>query len=308
MPGTMMFHFVTSGQCWLEVEGAKRRPVRRGDLVLVPHGHGHRLLSKPGQTSAKLFEIPREVFTERYETFRHGGGGEVTTMVCGTVRFEHPAAQHLIDLLPRVICIAAASSPHLEWTNSALRFMEDEARALRPGGEAVITRLADILVIQTIRAWIAQDPAAQKGWLGALKDKQIGRAVAQIHRHPAQAWTLTTLAGVCGMSRSAFAARFTALVGEPAMHYLTRWRMHLALSWLKEDDAPIVELAGRLGYDSEAAFSRAFKRFIGESPGAVRRTARAAPGTKVAEVDREVPLPRMRNTSRRRSLQPAGQL
>jgi AraC-like DNA-binding protein len=306
MPGTMMFHFITSGRCWLEVEGAKRRPLRRGDLVLVPHGHGHRLLSEPGQVAAKLFEIPREVSSERYEIFRHGGGGEVTTMVCGTVRFEHPAAQHLIDLLPRLICIPAASSPHLERTDSTLRFMEDEARELRPGGEAVITRLADILVIQTIRAWIAQDPAAQTGWLGALKDKQTGRAVALIHRHPERPWTLTTLAGECGMSRSTFAARFTTLVGEPAMHYLTRWRMHLALSWLKEDDAPLMELAGRLGYDSEAAFSRAFKRYIGESPGAVRRTARTVPGTKVAEVDREVPHPRKRITSRRRSLQPAG--
>lgn len=273
---SLMFHFVTSGKCWLEVSGAKRRQVQRGDLVLVPHGRGHCLRSAAGVPTARLFDLPREIMTERYEVFRHGGGGESTTMVCGVVHFAHPAAHHLLQLLPKLICIEAASSPHMEWIHSALRFMEDEARALRPGGEAIITRLADILVIQAIRAWIEKDPAAQRGWLGALKHPQIGRAIALIHREPAREWTVASLAVAVGMSRSSFAAHFTDLVSEPAMHYLARWRMHLALSWLKEDNAPLSEIAGRLGYESEAAFSRAFKRFIGTSPGAARRNSRGA--------------------------------
>ncbi len=115
------------------------------------------------------------------------------------------------------------------------------------------------------------DPAAQTGWLGALQDKQIGRAIALIHRDPAREWTVASLASELAMSRSAFAARFTELVGEPAMHYVARWRMHVALSSLKEENATVGELASRLGYRSEAAFSRAFKRIIGVSPGAVRR-------------------------------------
>jgi AraC-like DNA-binding protein len=159
----------------------------------------------------------------------------------------------------------------MEWIQSTLRFMATEARQVRPGGEAVITRLADILVIQAIRSWIAQDPAAQTGWLGALQDRQIGHAISLIHRDPARAWTLASLAAEVAMSRSAFAARFTELVGEPAMHYLARWRMHVALTWLREEEAPLGDLALRLGYQSEAAFSRAFKRFIGVSPGAARR-------------------------------------
>jgi AraC-like DNA-binding protein len=130
-------------------------------------------------------------------------------------------------------------------------------------------------VIQAIRSWIARDPAARTGWLGALQDRQIGRAISLIHRDPARDWTLASLAAEVAMSRSAFAARFTELVGEPAMHYVTRWRMHVALTWLKEDNAPIAELAGRLGYQSEAAFSRVFKRFIGVSPGAARRNGDA---------------------------------
>ena len=161
----------------------------------------------------------------------------------------------------------------MEWIQSTLRFMAAEARQLRPGGETSITRLADILVIQVIRSWIDQDPAAQTGWLGALQDRQIGRAIAFIHRDPARAWTLASLADEVAMSRSAFAARFTLLVGEPAMRYLARWRMHLAQTWLAADDLGLAEVAGRLGYQSEAAFSRAFKRFMGVSPGAVRRAA-----------------------------------
>jgi AraC-like DNA-binding protein len=156
--------------------------------------------------------------------------------------------------------------------------MAAEASELRPGGETIITRLADILVIEAIRSWIARDPAARTGWLGALQDRQIGRAIALIHRDHARAWTVAELAAEVAMSRSAFAARFTELVGEPAMHYLARWRMHMALTMLREGDAGLGELANRLGYRSEAAFSRAFKRYIGLSPGAVRRNGAVADG------------------------------
>jgi AraC-like DNA-binding protein len=282
----LMLHVVTSGRCWVEVEGAEHRLLQPGDLALVPHGKGHRLASEPGIPAARLFDLPREQASKRYEILRHGGGGVATTVICGVIRFDHPAAYHLVELLPRMICVDGWNSPESNWIQSTLRFMAAEARELRPGGETIITRLADILVIQAIRAWIAQDPAAQTGWLGALQDKQIGRAITVIHRDPARAWTVASLAAEAAMSRSAFAARFTQLVGEPAMRYLARWRMHVALTWLKEDDAPLADLASRLGYQSEAAFSRAFKRFIGVSPGAVRRNGDAASDERAA---REAP-------------------
>ena len=269
----LMFHVVTAGQCWLDVDGAPHRLLQPGGLALVPHGEGHRLTSEPGAPAAKLFDLPREQVSERYEILRHGGGGAPVTIVCGAVQFDHPAAHHLMKLLPRLISVEAWSSPEMHWIQSTLRFMAAEAQALRPGGETVITRLGDILVIQAIRAWMAQDPAARTGWLGALQDKQIGRAIALVHRDPTRAWSVASLANEVAMSRSAFAARFTELVGEPAMHYVTRWRMHVAVTWLKEPHAATVaELALRLGYESEAAFSRAFKRIIGSSPGAVRRS------------------------------------
>jgi AraC-like DNA-binding protein len=268
---SMMFHVVTVGEGHVEVKGATRSVLRAGDLALVPHGEGHRLVSQRGASARKLFDVPRELISGRYEIIRHGGGGRPSTIICGVVRFDHPAGQYLTRLLPKLITVHGRESPDIEWVQTILRFMAFEARQLRPGGEAVITRLADILVIEAIRSWIATDPAAQSGWLGALRDQHIGRAIALIHRNPMRRWTVASLAASAGMSRSGFAERFTRLVGEPAMRYVTRWKMHTAMAWLKEDGTPLGELASRLGYESEAAFSRAFKRFTGISPGAVRR-------------------------------------
>ena len=274
MEGCLWFHVVTEGQSWLDVEGAEARLLSPGDCALVPHGQGHCLRSEPGAPTRPILSLDREQVSERYEILRHGGGGAPTTLICGAVGFDHPAARNLISLLPRLMHVEAADSPELDWMQSTLRLMASEAKELRPGGETVITRLADVLVIQAIRSWIATDPGGQTGWLGALQDSQIGRAISLIHRDPSRAWTVASLADELAMSRSAFAARFTELVDEPAMHYVARWRMNLALNWLTEDGAGVGELASRLGYRSEAAFSRAFKRIIGVSPGAARRIAR----------------------------------
>jgi AraC-like DNA-binding protein len=271
MAQSLMFHVVTSGQCWLEVADAAPRLLQPGDFALVPHGEGHRLVGERGAEAAGLFELPREQVSERYEILRHGGGGAATHLVCGAVRFDHPAAHQLVRLLPPLVVIEAEWSRELDWVGSLMRLMAAEARELQPGGETVITRLADILVVQAIRSWMARDPAARTGWLGALQDRQIGRAISLIHRDAARPWSVAGLAQEVAMSRSAFAARFTALVGEPVMHYVARWRMHLALASLQEKDTRLAELASRFGYQSEAAFSRSFKRYMGFPPGAARR-------------------------------------
>ena len=267
----LSFHVVTSGECWLEIEGTDPLLLRPGDLALVPHSMGHCLSSELKLPAFPLDEFNIEKASERYFILSHGGGGATTRLICGEVRFDHPAARNLLELLPQVIHVQATSSPQMDWMQSTLRLMAAEAIELRPGGETVITRLADILVIQAIRSWIQEDPTAQTGWLGALQDNQMGPAITLIHRNPDHPWTVASLASEVAMSRSAFAARFTEIVGEPAMHYVARWRMHLARTWLNEDKVTLAELASRLGYQSEAAFSRAFKRFNGISPGAVRR-------------------------------------
>jgi len=271
MPGYVWFHALTTGRALLETANGEVTPLRPGDFSLVPHGEGHALRSEPGTAAPGVLELPLESVSDRYDILRHGGGGAPATMICGAVRFDHPAGTNVIEVLPPVIHIEPSGSAQLESMQGTLRLMAAEARELRPGGEAVITRLADILVVQAIRSWLETDPAARTGWLGALQDRQIGRAIALIHREPQRSWTVASLARELAMSRSAFAARFTDLVGEPVMQYLARWRMQLAVVALRDDGATVAELASRLGYGSEAAFARAFKRVVGIPPGAVRR-------------------------------------
>lgn len=275
-PGTLMFHVVTSGSCTMVVPGAEPRALRPGGLALVPHGQGHRLESEATVPGIGLFEVPREEVSDRYELLRIDGGGDPVTLICGVVRFDHPAGRYLMGILPRLIVLDSDTPLQQEWLQSTVRLMAHEARTLLPGGETVITRLADVLVIQAIRSWLEGDPEARAGWLGAMRDPQIGRAINHIHRSPGQEWTVARLAHEVAMSRSAFSARFTNLVGEPPMQYVARWRMLVARSMLAEGTAALAEIADKLGYRSEAAFSRAFKRETGMSPGAARATARAS--------------------------------
>lgn len=278
LDGCMMFHIVTAGRALLEVEGAEPRPLAQGSVALVPHGAGHLLASAPDVEVQPLFDIPVETVSDRYEVMRHGGGGEETHLICGVVQFDHVAAEHLIALLPPIVHVDALHDDDDDrWLHSTLRFIAREARELRPGGETVITRLADVLIIQLIRTWIDAAPEADHGWLAALRDEQIGRALTALHRQPANDWTVAALAREAGMSRSAFSARFTEMVGESAMRYLTGWRMRLARAELRDTTDPLSVLASRLGYQSEAAFCRAFKRVFGVPPGSVRRAAGPSP-------------------------------
>jgi AraC-like DNA-binding protein len=271
LPGYLWFHVVTTGRVALDLGDGQLTPLHAGDLALVTQGAGHRLCSDPAAPAPGILDLPREEVSDRYEVLRHGGGGAPTRMMCGAVRFDHPAARNLVALLPEIIYIDATSTPDVVWMQSTLALIAAETKHLRPGGEAVITRLADVLIIQAIRWWIETDPSAQSGWLGALRDPQIGRALSLIHGDPARDWTVAALADELAMSRSAFAARFTELVGEPVMQYVTRWRMRVAVNALRDEHATVAQLASRLGYRSEAAFARAFKRVIGVAPGSIKR-------------------------------------
>ena len=274
MDDCVWFHAMIAGTCTLEVEG-EITTIRPGDLVVVPHGTGHRAWGETVTETPLVFDLPHDEVNEHYAVLRHGGGGPQTRVVCGGIRFEHPAARQLVDSLPALIHIEASRSTRADWMRATLDLMAEEAQQSRPGGEAVISRLCDIVVIQAIRSWIEDDPAAQTGWLGALRDEQIGAAMARIHADPAHDWSVAALADEVAMSRSAFAARFTELVGEPAMKYVTRWRMHVAVDLLRNGNT-VAATAGCVGYESEAAFSRAFKRVMGEPPRAARSKRPAA--------------------------------
>ncbi len=267
LAGCMSFHVVTEGRCLLEVDDAVH-DLRAGDLALVPHGRGHVLRSAPDAPIAGRADLlPQDHLGEHYSVLRLDGGGAPSRLVCGVVEPERAGVAHLLDLLPPVLLVRGDAARG-GWLTVLLGMIADEVRQDRPGAEAVVTRLADVVVIQAVRGWLDSGEIGP-GWLRALRDPQVGRVVALVHREPGAAWTLDRLAREARMSRSAFASRFTELAGEPALRYVTRWRMHVATVALARG-ARVTELARTLGYESEAAFSRAYKRVAGVPPVTVR--------------------------------------
>ncbi|UTW12789.1 AraC family transcriptional regulator [Marinobacterium rhizophilum] len=269
LPGKMMFHIITAGHCWLQLDGEPPIRLSEGALVLIPHGHGHIISSDPQLPAVPLFEAGVRQISERYEVLEIAGAGEKTELTCGVMCFDQFAGKQLVQQLPSVLLLEQLDASRERWLSSTLDFIAAEARQLKPGGETIITHLADILVIQLIRHWMEQSPDASTGWVGALQDKHIGIALRAIHHQPEKNWTLDSLARECGMSRSGFSAHFRQMVGNSVKNYLTQWRMNLAYQRLKHRHEPLITLAEDLGYASEAAFSRAFKRVMGVSPGKV---------------------------------------
>lgn len=266
MPGEMMFHIILTGNCWLSLDGESHVPLPQGSLALVPKGQGHSISSHAGVECTPLFDVPVQQISERYELMRFGGSGEPTSLLCGVVSFDPVAGAKLIEQLPKSIVRTPSNEDQSTWLKSTLQLIAIEAQRLRLGGETIMAHLADIIVIQAIRHWIETADAAKAGWLGALKDPKLGKALVAIHNQPSESWTVDQLAKAAGMSRSGFSARFTQVIGTSVKQYLTHWRMTIARSKILSGDMTLGELSEELGYQSEAAFSRAYKRVMGESP------------------------------------------
>jgi AraC-like DNA-binding protein len=268
---------IERGGAWLRVEGREPVALAGGDLVVVPHGTGHTLTDSLATKARPLAEMAGRRASEGGCVVMRGGGGKgaETQLVCGSFRFERRDAHPLLELLPLLIHLRPAETPAAEWLEATLRFLAWETRESKPGTETIVSRLTDVLFVQVLRAWIETAPEGRGGWLGALRDRPIGTALALVHRSPERDWTNASLAEAVGMSRSRFAARFTALVGEPPLTYLSRWRLETAAGLLQDGALGLAEIAARVGYESEAAFSKAFRRRFGSPPGAYRRRAAA---------------------------------
>jgi AraC-like DNA-binding protein len=274
LDGYMMLPVVLAGRCVLEI-GDERHQLEAGSAALITRGRPHRMLSTAEAASTPLFDIPAERLTDTYEHMRFGGGGERVHVAYAAMRVDAPLTARLLAELPEVIRVDAWDDGEAGAFQAVLRLMAREAESIEPGGEAVMTRLADVLVIQVLRRWLrSTDPAS--GWLAALRDPQVGRALGLMHARPDEDWTLVRLARESNMSRSAFAERFTTLVGEPPMRYLAGWRLEQARDELGRTTDPIAAISSRVGYTSEAAFSRAFKRHYGVTPGVARQGGAAA--------------------------------
>jgi AraC family transcriptional regulator, alkane utilization regulator len=245
-------------------------PMSAGDMVLLPHGHAHILRDSDSTPVRSIESLEAGGYCDT-GILRYGGGGAETHLVCGTFFFQDGATNPLLRSLPPVLMVRGEMGRAVEWLEGTLAFLTCEASHDRPGAATVLARLSDILFIQAIRAYLTQMPPEEQGWLRAMTDPEIAPALQAFHRAPAEEWTVETLARRACLSRSVFAARFTERMGEPPLQYMTRWRMHLAVRMLGQSDRTLAEIAVRVGYGSEAAFSKTFKRWTGVAPGMYRR-------------------------------------
>jgi len=264
---------IARGSARLEVEGVEGAvALSAGDLALLPHGGGHTLRDEAGSPLHLLGrgECQR---SRGLGPIRLGGNGARTTLVSIAFRFGAAPSTQLFARLPHLIHIVADDPGTTPSLAATAQLLVAESASSSPGATVIMSRLADILLVQALRAHIASDKCAEHG-LRALVDPQIGKALSMLHERPAEAWTVESLATAVGLSRSGFAARFSALVGEPPLEYLARWRMIKAAQLLRESELALNAVAEAVGYHSEAAFNRAFKRWGGSAPGAYRREHR----------------------------------
>lgn len=267
----LRFHFVSQGPCWIHTEAQGWQELNDGDLVLLPQGIAHRLASAPDVEGDSLKSCQIKRLSNKVCELVREGTGATSTLFCGSMALSAYALDPLIALMPPIIkgCDVAGNDPVI---GPLLAAMTAEASQPQMGSATILSRMADLLVARLIRCWVNCSGAATTGWLAAIRDPHLGRVLAAMHRDPGHNWTLESLAGVAGQSRSIFAERFSAILGEGAAHYLARLRMQLARELLGQGGMSVAEVASRLGYESEASFARAFKRITTVSPGVVRRT------------------------------------
>ena len=277
------FHLVTEGGCYARLLDGDPVELRSGDLILFPASDRH-VLSTANEAALRLapVEISGEVVKKLLKrgevaAFRQGSAGETTRIVCGYLACDKRLAEPILLGLPRLLKVGMRDGGTADWVRSSIKFSVAESASARPGSAAVLARLSEVLFAEAIRRYMDELPPDRAGWLAGLRDRHVGRALALLHEQPAHAWTVDELAKKVGLSRSALGERFAELIGAPPMQYLTRWRTSLAARQLRETQASILRIAGDVGYESEAAFNRAFKREFGLPPAAWRKRARQPP-------------------------------
>jgi AraC-like DNA-binding protein len=299
MPGAehmLEFHGVIEGSCWAGIVGEPPLRLDAGDVILFPQGDPHIVSSAPGlrppaATAKEVFYAPRppqlpyalsvgglEVTTARLD----GGGCDRATIVCGFLGLDARPFNPLLAALPRVLQVSSATLGPDSWFASLLRAAVVESNQRRQGGEAVLERMSEMLFVEALRRYVDALPAGQTGWLAGVRYPSIGRVLALLHEKPDAPWTLERLADDTGMSRSTLHERFVHFIDQPPMQYLAQWRMQVASNILRDTKAKLIEVALGVGYESEAAFSRAFKRAVGVAPGAWRVGRRPGVDAKAA--------------------------
>jgi AraC-like DNA-binding protein len=272
------YHLLLEGTCYARLTDGEFVEFSAGELVMFPAGDRH-VLATANDRSAQLppTEITGETLSslKRNEIvpFKSGAQGTATRIVCGYLACDKRLAEPILLSLPRLLKVSMRDGSTAAWVQNSIRFSVAESASGRPGSAMILARLSEVLFAEAIRQHMDTLPQEGMGWLAALRDRHVGRALALIHDRPAHPWTVEALAHKVALSRSALGQRFAELIGRPPMEYLMRWRILLAARHLRESGAPIVDIAAGVGYESEAAFNRAFKREFGAPPAAWRRQA-----------------------------------
>ncbi|MEO8024725.1 AraC family transcriptional regulator [Polaromonas sp.] len=273
---TVVCHLVVGGRCWVQLPGSEALALAAGDVLVLPRGDAHLIGSglNHGPADARhavSLKIPELALT------RYGGEGAQTAIVCGWFSWERQIATPLMATLPRQFRSHIRQRHSGPWLESSIRYAAGEAASGRPGADAMAARLAELLFVEALRTHIESLPEQQPGWLAGLRDPQVGRSIALLHERPAHQWTVASLAQEVNMSRTVLAERFALLMDMPPMQYLTHWRLALAAHALRSGRLSLTRIAEQIGYESDAAFSRAFSRAYGMPPGAWRRKVDEAP-------------------------------
>ena len=276
------YHVITAGACWCQMAGDAPVRLEAGDVIVVPHGDAYALSSPPSAggvfpLDALLAWFQQMASGQLPSIVEEGGGGpERVRVICGFLGCDVLPFNPVLATLPRLLHVPRARAAGRDRLGALIEFAEGECRDKRAGSRSVLLRVGELLFVEVVRRYLTTLTADESGWLAGLRDPLVGRALAHLHKEPGRAWTLEELAKEVATSRSVLAERFSHLVGEPPMHYLARWRLQLAAGRLADGTAKVSAVARDVGYDSEAAFSRAFKKLTGMAPAAWRN--RSVPG------------------------------
>ena len=276
----IIFHLLTEGRGYAHVEGDDRPvPLNAGDILIVPHGDAHILGNGPPVTPVDRAQVLEQVLSQGLKVSRMGGGGEITKFVCGYMACEPQLSRVFLGGLPPIIKVNIRDDPSGQWLEYSIRYSVDNVDPSRPGDETVLAKLSEVLFVETLRRYIALLPGEQTGWLAGIRDPEVGKALALLHRKPAYPWTIAALTNEVGISRTVLAERFRRYLSETPMAYLTRWRLQLGAQLLKSTNSSAAQIAADVGYESEPSFNRAFKREFGLPPARFRSKSKSTRST-----------------------------
>ena len=265
----LLYHYMVEGSCLVTLEGMAPLRLNAGDIIVFPHGDAHTMASSAGEQPQQM--DAQAILRQRPKVLHFGGGGEATRFVCGYMVCDPRLFQPVLEALPRVVTVSVRGLDPARWLEASLQHAVEEADSPLPGGEGMLAKLSEVMVVETLRRYVAQLSPEHTGWLSGWLDRVVGKCLALMHEKPAHAWTVDSLAREVGTSRSVLAERFTHFVGQSPMQYLGRWRMALATNYLRRSSLNVASIAEEVGYETDATFSRAFRREFGVPPATWRR-------------------------------------